>query len=102
MAKVFALYKEPSDKESFTSYYFTKHAPLAKTMPGLRGYEVSNGTVMGANGPSDVFLTAVLTFDSMDAIQQAMASPEGQSTVADLSNFATGGVEIMICDTKTI
>ena len=41
MAKLFAVYQQPADTAAFDDYYFSKHAPLAKTLPGLRGYEVT-------------------------------------------------------------
>ena len=33
MAAVVAVYKTPKSAEAFNAYYFSKHAPLAKTMP---------------------------------------------------------------------
>jgi uncharacterized protein (TIGR02118 family) len=102
MAKLFVLYKQPTDKEAFNSYYFSKHAPLAKALPGLRSYEVSDGTILGVTGATDIYLIAELSFDSKDAIQQALTSKEGQAAAADLSNFATGGVDLLISDTRTV
>jgi hypothetical protein len=32
----------------------------------------------------------------------ALGSPEGQATSADLANFASGGVDICIADTRDI
>jgi hypothetical protein len=31
-----------------------------------------------------------------------MASPQGQATAADLANFATGGADIYLFDTKEV
>lgn len=67
MAKIFAIYQQPADPAAFDRYYFDTHVPLAKKIPGLRRYEVTRGDVMG------------------------MASAEGQSTAADLANFAQAG-----------
>ena len=100
MAKLFAIYQQPIDAAAFDDYYFNKHVPLAKTIPGLRGYEVTSGDVMGMAGKHGVYLVAILEFDSMAAIGAAMASPQGQSTAADLANFASAGVEIMMGDTR--
>jgi uncharacterized protein (TIGR02118 family) len=36
MAKIFVLYSKPADTAAFDAYYFDKHVPLAKTLPGLR------------------------------------------------------------------
>lgn len=102
MAKLFAIYRQPGDAVVFEDYYFNKHVPLAKTLPGLRSYEVTRGDVMGMAGKHGVYLVAILEFDSMSAIQAAMASPQGQATAADLANFAGAGVDVMMGETSRI
>ena len=99
MARLLALYKTPSDPAAFDAYYAATHAPLAKTLPGLGAYDISRGTVAGPGGPTGIHLIATLHFDTVDAIASALASPEGQATVADLANFADGGVEVMMFET---
>jgi len=96
MAKVVVMYKTPKDPAAFDAYYSSTHIPKAKKFPGLRGYEISRGAVATPAGASDVHLVAMLSFDNMAAIQTALMSPEGQTAVADLSNFASGGVEILM------
>jgi uncharacterized protein (TIGR02118 family) len=39
---------------------------------------------------------AELYFNGPDKLQQTMDSPEGQAMADDLSNFASGGVTIMV------
>ena len=102
MAKLFAIYQQPTNAAAFDDYYFDKHVPLAKTIPGLRGYEVTHGDVMGMAGKHGVYLVAILEFDSMAAIAAAMASPQGKETAADLANFDTAGVEIMMGETRSV
>ena len=102
MAKLYAVYQQPKDPAAFDSYYFSKHVPLAKTIPGLRSYEVTKGDVMGMAGKHGVYLVATLEFESMAAIGAAMASPQGQATAADLGNFASAGVDVMMGDTKLV
>ena len=102
MAKLFALYQQPTDTAAFDDYYFNKHAPLAKTLPGLRSYEVTQGDVMGVAGKHGAYLVAVLTFDSMADIQAALQSPQGLATAADLANFAGAGVDLMMADTRRV
>ncbi len=102
MAKLFAIYQQPVDTAAFDAYYFNKHVPLAKTIPGLRSYEVTRGDVMGMAGKHGVYLVAILEFESMAAIGAAMASSQGQATAADLAHFATAGVEIMMGDTRMV
>ena len=102
MAKLFAVYQQPKDQAAFDSYYIEKHVPLAKTIPGLRSYEVTRGNVMGMAGKHGAYLVAVLEFDSMEAIAAAMVSPQGQATAADLGNFASAGVDVMMAETAMI
>jgi len=102
MAKLIALYRHPSDPDAFTSYYYSKHVPLAKTIPGLRRYEVNTGSVLALDGTSPYFLVATLTFDSLADIQAAVASPEGVAAAGDLPNFAQGGVELIVFDSKDV
>ncbi|SAK94796.1 EthD protein [Caballeronia hypogeia] len=100
MAQLVALYKNPTDTQAFDDYYASTHAPLAKTLPGLRRYEISTGPVATASGESPYHLVALLEFDSLDAIKSALASPEGQKTAGDLANFAQAGVELLMFDSK--
>ncbi|RBP16756.1 uncharacterized protein (TIGR02118 family) [Roseiarcus fermentans] len=102
MAKLLVLYKTPTDAAAFDIYYAETHIPLAKKIPGLRQYEVSRGPVATPAAPavpSPIHLVATLTFDSVAAIQAGLASPEGQATAADLGNFVTGGVDMLVYET---
>lgn len=102
MAKVLALYKKPVDAAAFDAYYFGTHVPLAKTIPGLRSYEVSTGPVATPAGDAALHLVAILGFDSLAAVQAGLTSPEGQATAADLGNFAQAGVELLMFDTRAV
>ena len=100
LAKLMAIYKTPKDAAAFDKYYVEIHAPLAKKMPGLRSFEVSSGAVGLPVEPGAVHLVAILEFDSAEAIGAALGSPEGKATAADLANFADGGVDLMIFNSK--
>jgi uncharacterized protein (TIGR02118 family) len=102
MAKLLALYKKPTDTAAFDSYYFATHVPLAKTIPGLRSYEVNDGPLGSPLGEPPYYLAAVLTFDSAAAVQLAMGTREGQAVASDLANFAQAGVDLLIFDTKEV
>ena len=102
MARVVAMYKSPKDPVAFDKYYVETHVPIAKRIPGLRKYEVSRGAVASPAGPAGVHLVAILHFDDMAVIARALTSPEGQATVADLQNFATGGVDILMFDQREV
>ncbi len=102
MALVLALYKKPADAAAFDAYYYGTHLPLAKTLPGLRGYRVNAGPIGTPAGETPLHLVALLEFDSMAAIQAALTSPEGAATAADLGKFAQAGVDLLMFDTKEI
>ena len=102
MAKLFAIYQQPKDPAAFDDHYFNRHVPLAKTIPGLKSYEVTRGDVMGMAGKHSVYLVATLEFESMAAIGAAMSSPQGQATAADLANFAAAGVDVMMGETQLV
>ena len=87
MARMLVIYRTPKDVEAFDRHYFDIHAPLAKKLPGLRKYEISDGpiaTVLGA----DVHRIGTLYFDDLQAIQKAFVSPEGQAAGADRRIYA--------------
>src|SRR5437868_461266 len=102
MAQLVVMYKTPKDAAAFEKHYFEKHIPVAKRIPGLRKYEVSQGPVATPAGPSAYHLVALLHFDSLAAIQGAFGSAEGQAAVADVQKFATGGVDIFMFDTRQV
>lgn len=102
MAKVLAMYGKPTDPAAFDRYYHATHVPIAKRIPGLRDYEVTVGPIGTPAGASEWHLIATLTFDSPAAIEAALASPEGRAAAADLGNFATGGVTLLIADTRIL
>lgn len=96
MFKLTVLYKHPKNAEAFEIYYKEKHLPLASTMEGVSKLEVTKllGTPDGQK--ADYYRMAEMYFTSVEQMQETMASPEGQATVNDLSNFATGGVNVIV------
>ncbi|MDB5709974.1 MAG: EthD family reductase [Sphingomonas bacterium] len=104
MAALVAIYKKPADVDAFEKHYFGTHIPLAKTMPGVRKYEVSAGPVSVLAGPSDVYLIGTVYFDDLEAMEKAFASPEGRATAADRQLYAADdtGVQIFVFDTREV
>jgi len=79
--------KEGMAREEFRRYLKDVHAPMAKEMPGLRGY-VQNHALPDPEGnepPYDGFVE--LYFDYQEAMEEALATQEGEATLADLPNF---------------
>jgi uncharacterized protein (TIGR02118 family) len=102
VAKLVVLYKTPKDKAHFDAHYASTHIPLAKKIPGVRKYEVSTGSVASPAGDPGVHLVAMLTFDSAEAIAAGFGSPEGKAAAGDLANFASGGADLLMFETKEV
>ena len=104
MARLVAIYQTPADPEAFDEHYFGIHIPLAKTMPGFRGYEVSKRPVSVIAGPDDVYLIGTVHFDDLGAMQKAFASPEGRACAADRQVYApdSTGVRIFAFDSEEV
>jgi uncharacterized protein (TIGR02118 family) len=102
MVKLTVLYGQPKSPEDFEKYYADVHTPLAQRMEGLRRFEVGKvtGTPDGKSPPYYRF--AGLYFDDMAQLQSTMGSQAGRDTAADLANFATGGVTLMISEVQDV
>jgi uncharacterized protein (TIGR02118 family) len=102
MARFLVLYNQPADPAAFDRYYFETHVPIAKKIAGLRSFTVSSGKPTMVTGSVSPHLIAELEFDSMGALEAAIASPEGQAAAADLANFAQAGVTLLVYDTRVV
>ncbi|RZL81419.1 MAG: EthD family reductase [Rhodococcus sp. (in: high G+C Gram-positive bacteria)] len=95
MHKLTVCYGQPQDSSAFDEYYTSKHAPLAKTVPGMVRFTYGKCEPLGGVTP-DYYLIAELAFDSRPDLEAALQSPQGQTASADLANFATGGVTMLV------
>jgi uncharacterized protein (TIGR02118 family) len=96
MAKMTVIYKTPKDIESFDRHYFEVHVPLAKQLPGLLKYEISEGTIASTTEHSDIYRIANLYFDSMEAIKIAFHSEVGQKCALDRKILAPTNEDVQI------
>jgi uncharacterized protein (TIGR02118 family) len=96
MIQLTVLYGHPQDPAAFDRHYREVHAPLAKQIPGLKGFTSTKLTSLAPQESSPFSLIAQLYFEHMSALQAALQSPEGQATAGDLSNFATGGATLVV------
>ena len=101
-AQVLALYNKPADPTHFEQYYYGTHVAIAKQLPGLKKYTTNKGAIGAPDGVAAYYLVAILEFDSMEAIQSAFASPQGQAAVEDVSKFATGGISLLMYETQAV
>ena len=83
MIRVSVFYPATEGASFDHDYYREKHVPLVVRTWAPRNAEIDKGV----NGPH---VAAVhLTFDSLDALQQAMAAEGTADVLADLANYAT-------------
>lgn len=100
MVKVFVLFGKPVDREAFDQHFNNTHRELLATLPDLKVFRINR--VAGAiTGDSPFYLIVELEFSSEESMQIALNSESGQTMARDFSNFASGGVTVLLCDTKT-
>jgi uncharacterized protein (TIGR02118 family) len=81
---------------------FEKHVPLTNKLPGLRKYEVSEGPIKSPVRSSDVYMVAILEFDSMTTIGDPFASEAERACAADRQQLApdASSFQTFLFDTK--
>jgi uncharacterized protein (TIGR02118 family) len=83
MIRVSVFYPSAEGATFDHDYYREKHVPLAVRTWSPVGVEIDKGI----DGPN---VAAVhLTFDSLDALQQAMAAEGTADVLADVANYTT-------------
>ena len=94
--KATLLYGHPADPLAFEKYYADNHLPLAAKMEGVTKLELTKFISASDGSKPEYYRMAELHFAGPAEMQDTMASAEGQAAVADLANFATGGVTMII------
>ncbi len=85
---VFLVKRRPDmEAEDFRRYWKETHAPIAAKLPGLRKYVQNYFTAAPDGTPPMYDGFAELWWDDAEAMEQSMASAEGQAAVADGDNF---------------
>jgi uncharacterized protein (TIGR02118 family) len=99
MVKLLALYKPPTDVETFESVYFGRHMPDVKKIPGLRRIEFNR--VIGAPvGDPVYYLATSLYFDNAEAMEAGLASQEGRTATRSLRDLGSEAT-ILLADVDT-
>ena len=102
MIRLLVLYGHPQDPAAFDRYYYATHIPIARQMKGLKKWTV--GKVQGTPGgePSPYYYVADLYMESREDFETLLASQEGQAAVADVPNYASGGVTFLYTEVGEI
>jgi uncharacterized protein (TIGR02118 family) len=95
MMKFVALWNLPEDasEAEFERWYRGTHIADAKRIPGLRRYTVNRACAQ-TQASSAFYRMAELSFDSYEAAQHALASPEWQHALRDASGRLIGHVRL--------
>jgi uncharacterized protein (TIGR02118 family) len=102
MYRLTVLYGHPKDPAEFDRYYHEIHIPLANKMKGLKGWTIGKCEPAEPGTETPYYLIVGLYAETREDLQSLLESPEGQATVADLPNFATGGVTFMFNDEEVL
>ena len=92
MTRLTVLYGHPTDPAEFDRYYHEVHIPVARRMSGLTGWTIGRCESATPGERPPYYMIVGLYAESRAAMEAILASPEGQAAVADVPNFATGGV----------
>ena len=85
---MFFLYRRPDlTVEAFQSYSHGTHVPIVAKVPGLVRYVINHTAVNPAGAANACDAVAELWFDSLDAFQSALGSPEGAAALGDQPNY---------------
>jgi uncharacterized protein (TIGR02118 family) len=84
-ARLLVFWERPTDPEAFERHYREVHIPLARKIPGLRSYAITDDPAQTRGEP--FFRIAELRWDSLDALRAGFASPQGRAVAADVDNL---------------
>jgi len=102
MCRLTVLYGHPEDPAAFDRYYREAHIPIARRMRGLKGWTIGKcqAAVPGERPP--YYMIVGLYTNTRAEMEAILNSPEGQATIADVPNFATGGYQFMFEDEEVL
>ena len=102
MIRITSLHRTPTDPEEFDRYYRDVHTPIVQRIPGVRNIRFGR-TLETHDGESPpYYLVSDVYFDDRESFDNALASEQMKEAIADVPNFATGGVTIMFCDYEDV
>jgi uncharacterized protein (TIGR02118 family) len=98
--RLMVSYGTPEEPAAFDAYYRDTHTPLALRQPGVLSLTFGRPRSLDPSQTVPYFV-AEIDFESEQAMQESLASPEGRAAGKDLANFATGGVTFAHFDVHT-
>ncbi len=99
MENVLILFGNPVSPYAFNQHFQTTFRGLLHAVPHIEKI-ILNQIAGAAHGDSPYYLIVELQFPSDDALQEGLNSEAGQTMAANLSEFATGGVEVLFAEAE--
>ena len=97
MHKLMILFRRSADSVDMETRWSNEFVKQAEAMPGLRRVSMSR-VVGGLSGDVDLHMVHEFYFDDLQALQQALASPEGQIAGKALMSFAEKHVTLCFAE----
>ncbi|MCR9121691.1 MAG: EthD family reductase [Phyllobacteriaceae bacterium] len=103
MIKLIALVKKKRSMTvgEFRDYWINVHAPLARKIPGMRGYRINVAGAPGDMTPAPYDGTAEIWFDDRAAMEAGLSSPENDVAGGDVVNF-TDDLVFLVCEDEAV
>ena len=102
MIRLLVLYGHPKDPAAFDRHYRDIHIPIARKMKGLKKWTVGKVQTKPGEERPPYYYIADLFMESREEFERLLATPEGQAAVADVPNYATGGVTFLYTEIEEI
>jgi uncharacterized protein (TIGR02118 family) len=98
MMRIVSLHGHPEDPLEFDRYYRDVHTPLVQRIPGVRRIRFGRVLRTSDDSPPPYYLVSDVYFDDAAALEAAEQTSEMAAALADVPNFASGGVTIVVCE----
>jgi uncharacterized protein (TIGR02118 family) len=95
LKQIIVIYGQPTDPAAFDRHYAEIHVPLVRRMPHLTAFLYSKGAVQSSDPTNAPYMIAALSYANDADLASSLDSAEGKAAVADVPNFASGGVTIL-------
>ncbi|GGW22459.1 EthD family reductase [Arenibacter certesii] len=102
MIKLTVLYGHPTNAAEFEAYYANTHLSKVAKMKGLAKMELTKFLNYFDGSKPDYYRMAEFWFNTPEAMQKTMSSSVGQDVAADLPNFVTGGVTLLVGEVEEL
>jgi uncharacterized protein (TIGR02118 family) len=99
MVRMMVVYGKPNDLDSFERHYRDVHIPVARKLPHLHAYSVSED-VRGPEGEARTERVETFDFSDRRMLDEALASDDGRAMMADTTSLAKDGMMILTFEVK--